>query len=108
MSNYTAPPIDPALHLKAVEYLKAKLAPETKATVRGLVIEHGTHWIHKIPFGHFAFGMQIRNALRDVVKDAELPAPVFPEDTDFGPHGQPTSGNWDDYYISVIEDACVE
>lgn len=52
--------------------------------------------IHKDPYDymtphHFYAGMAIRNALRDVAFDSELP-----------------SGCWDDYYTAALEDAVFE
>ena len=45
--------------------------------------ENPDDWM--VPY-HFHTGMHIRNTLRKQVKDSELP-----------------SGNWDDYYVAVLE-----
>lgn len=44
---------------------------------------------------HFSYGMQMRNALRDVLLDGELPLVKYE-------HGQ--ARNWDDYYIGCLEE----
>lgn len=100
--DYTTPPLSPELHAKAVAYLKEQFTDEVKAAIRARVMEHGADWMP--PGGHFGWGMGVRNLLRDVITDQELPAPIMPEDYQGKP---PTCGNWDDYYMAVVQDACV-
>lgn len=72
---------------KSVEYLKSIF---TETTKNDIFMYHRrdpkTWWASS----HFGWGMRIRNLLRDnVCTDEKLP-----------------SGNWDDYYIQVVEIAC--
>lgn len=56
-------------------------------------------------FHHLGGGMRIRNRLRDVMKDAELPAVVGPAG------GYPTGEevrNWDDFYTGALEELVEE
>lgn len=46
-------------------------------------------------FHMFGGGMQIRNRLRDIIKDADLP----PVQYDLGP-----ARNWDDYYTGALQE----
>ena len=46
---------------------------------------------------HFGGGMMVRNVLRQVMSDTELP-PVKYEDI--------TAQNWDDYYTGALEQLC--
>lgn len=50
------------------------------------------------PRFHFGVGMQVRNACRLKLVDAELP--VVTVDSDGKPYGP--SQNWDDYYFGVL------
>lgn len=81
------------LRTRAVEYLRAQLDDEVLAQIRKLHSEDPDDWA--IPF-HFGSGMGIRNLLRDVIKDDELP-PVM--------YGDLPAQNWDDYYVEVMEEA---
>lgn len=87
---------------RAVDYLRTALPEDVKQLVRDIHAKHGEHWIHfmsvlnlpdgrRIPRGHFGWGMAVRNALRTEagIGDAALP-----------------DGNWDDYYIPLVEIAC--
>jgi hypothetical protein len=49
------------------------------------------------PYFHFGAGMGIRNYLREVVKDDELPMAPYPNGKEFQ--------NWDDYYQQAIRAA---
>lgn len=62
---------------------------EVKADITAAFEEFGPmEWVHKAPtLGHFFWGMGVRNMLRD----AGLSDDLLPD------------GNWDDYYIQVIE-----
>lgn len=72
---------------KSVSYLKSVF---TESLIEDIVRYHKTNpdiWWAKY---HFDWGMRIRNLLRDnVCLDNILP-----------------SGNWDDYYVQMIELAC--
>ena len=72
---------------KSVEYLNNNLSDDTKNQIRNAWNKnHNNWWVTE----HFGWGMYIRNQLRDgVCKDDELP-----------------SGNWDDYYIQMVELVC--
>lgn len=69
---------------RAKAILLAKLTPDVLEEVRELHGDDPISWAS--PYHHF-WGMGIRNLLRqEGFKDAELP-----------------SGNWDDYYVAVVE-----
>ncbi len=55
---------------------------------------------HDGTFHHFGGGMQIRNRLRDMLTDGELPEVEF--DPDNNPYGP--SKNWDDYYTGALDE----
>jgi hypothetical protein len=74
--------LDPLIVIKSVMVL-SELHPMMEET-KELYKEDPVHWVS--PF-HFSTGMAIRNLLRDkVCLDDQLP-----------------SGNWDDYYVQLIE-----
>ena len=76
------------LRERAVAFLQKELSSEDKDWLRNTMKEHGTLWWCEGCW-HFGGGMCIRNLLRKgVCLDGELP-----------------SGNWDDYYIPVVEAA---
>lgn len=101
--------LDPSMHAAAVAHLQSVLDPFTKRRISEMIEEHGSgDWAshselskeeeHRIfeqygfcvpsPF-HFGTGMAIRNSLRKhVARDDKVP-----------------SGNWDDHYVAVVEDA---
>lgn len=81
------------LRTRAVEYLREKLDASMLAEIRELHAKDPDDWA--IPY-HFSTGMSIRNLLRDVIKDDELP-PVM--------YGDLPAQNWDDYYVEVMEEA---
>ena len=69
---------------KAIEILAKEINEETKQKIREDIKESPIYWF--APY-HFGWGMSIRNLLRDkVCPDDKLP-----------------SGNWDDYYVQIIE-----
>lgn len=49
------------------------------------------------PFFHFSGGMGVRNYLREIIKDDELPFAPYP-------NGQ-SYQNWDDFYQRAIKEA---
>ncbi len=72
---------------KAVAIAKKWLSLEIAEEMREIHASDGPHWIHNQTLGHHWFGMQFRNVLRD----GDLLDGVLP------------SGNWDDYYVQVLE-----
>lgn len=75
-----------ALVQKAVDHIRKTLSQQMIETIQKTIDKDGLHeWA--IPY-HMSFGMVIRNQLR---KDAKIPDQLLP------------SGNWDDYYISILE-----
>ena len=77
--------LSPELILKCVAHIKHHLPETTIFDIQDQIKKDPIYWcsVH-----HFGWGMAMRNLLRDVVKDDELP-----------------SGNWDDYYVKIIEEA---
>jgi len=82
------PPLPAAIKARGAVFLRAKLEPQTIAMIRAARAEHGDDWIHKAAPGglHLTWGMAVRNILREIYEDSSVP-----------------TGNWDDYYIEVIE-----
>lgn len=82
--------IPPDVLEKAIKILQDHLLEKDRQVIRDLYKKHGPHmWMREVNdgFGHFSFGMAIRNCLRqEGLTDELLP-----------------DKNWDDYYISVIE-----
>lgn len=72
---------------KAIDYLLKNLGKVFWIGLDEAVQECPDRW-WAISGWHFHQGMTIRNMLRNIISDKELP-----------------SGNWDDYYIEVIESA---
>ena len=71
----------------AVQCLKTTLLDETIDEIRSAFKDDKDTWWAS---SHFHWGMNIRNLLRDnVCLDDKLP-----------------SGNWDDYYVPLVELAC--
>lgn len=72
---------------KAKEIILDYLGASGLFVVKDAYYRLGYHWIHNEKFGHFDFGMRVRNILRT--------------------HGildeQFKSGNLDDYYCALIE-----
>ena len=81
------------LRARAVEYLRGQIDSESFEQVRAAHAENPTDWYVAY---HFGAGMGVRNLLRDIIKDEELP-PV--------PYGDESYSNWDDYYVEVLEEA---
>jgi hypothetical protein len=72
---------------KAVSYLKTLFTEGVKEDVARLHKQDHENWWAS---SHFTWGMKIRSFLREnVCLDDKLP-----------------SGNWDDYYIQLVEIAC--
>lgn len=72
---------------KSVEFLKKHLSQKVVEEIKQLYKnDKQTWWASE----HFGYGMYIRNQLRsNVCPDNELP-----------------SGNWDDYYVPLMEATC--
>lgn len=90
--------LSPELQRKAVAYLSDKLPPNFLTEVAAAHREYGPEWVNQIgkkddPFYvfHMMDGMGVRNLLRDVILDKELP-----------------TGNWDDFYTQALEEAALE
>ncbi len=83
---------EPLRH-RAVEYLRAELHPNTLSEVRAAHAKDPDEWWTGF---HMFGGMAIRNLLRDVITDQQLPAVMYDD--------RPMH-NWDDYYIEVLEEA---
>lgn len=110
--------LPPAMQAKAVAYLRSKMDAETLAYLRDFHARcpdwHGDEtppeererfkakydgFYIPTPF-HFSTGMSVRNVLRGVFSDDELP-PITYDHYDPPIEAQ----NWDDYYIAVLEEA---
>jgi hypothetical protein len=75
--------------VKAIAVVKKLVAPKDKKRIIEAYILYGTQeWAGELGI-HFGWGMAVRNQLRK----AGLTDDIFP------------TGNLDDYYISIIEDA---
>lgn len=88
--------LDTALRYRVVAYLREVLPRPLLEEVRVKRIRYGNEWMEHmfedqwkdnlIPYTfHYGAGMFIRNLLRNVVLDKELP-----------------SGNWDDFYVAAL------
>jgi len=76
--------MDPLLLDNAVKFLSRELPEDAKQEIREMHEKDPLHWSG--PY-HFSWGMGVRNALRKYgLKDDLLP-----------------EGNWDDYYVPVVE-----
>lgn len=91
MSHHTLPV---ELRERAVEHLRAHMSAETAEQIRDLQAADPELWwaVH-----HFGMGMNVRNLLREVIKDDELPPVEYDKFEEYR--------NWDDYYIPVLEEA---
>jgi hypothetical protein len=78
---------------KLIRHLREQLPPSMLEEVRTLHAKDGDAWV--APF-HFHVGMAVRNMLREVMLDDELPAAPYPDGA---------NRNWDDYYVQVLEAA---
>jgi hypothetical protein len=102
------------LQAKAVAHLRSVLTPEALAYLRAFharcpgwtgdetspeererIRERYDGFYVPTPF-HFSTGMAIRNVLREVIKDDELPPVEYAECF---------HNNWDDYYVAVLDEA---
>lgn len=88
--------LDPDLRDLAVAHLRANLPRPLIDEVRAKYIRYGDEWMEHmfedqweddlIPYTfHHAEGMGVRNLLRGIILDEELP-----------------SGNWDDFYVAAL------
>ena len=77
--------LPPELVAICVDHIRQELPESTLQDIREQMADDPIHWCSP---HHFGWGMSMRNLLRDVVADDELP-----------------SGNWDDYYVKIIEEA---
>lgn len=70
------------------------MSAETAEEIRDLQAADPETWwaMH-----HFGMGMHVRNLLREVIKDDELPPVEYDDECSYQ--------NWDDYYIPVLEEA---
>lgn len=73
---------------------------------RARCVEHLRRWIKgpdewreamEEPGFHMFSGMRVRNALRDMLKDDELPAVDYPDGHAYR--------NWDDFYMAALREA---
>lgn len=72
---------------RSVELLRRNLTNDDVLQIKAAYAEKGVHWIG---MEHHMWGMAVRNFLRENgFADDQLP-----------------DGNWDDYYLQVIELAC--
>lgn len=106
------------LQAKAVAHLRSKIGPEVLVWLRDfharcpdwtgdetppeereeIKAKYGGMYI-PTPF-HFSTGMAVRNVLREVIKDDELPPVTYDH---YDPPVQ--AQNWDDYYVGVLNEA---
>lgn len=93
--GYQIAPLPDELRQRAVAHLHAELPEEFFDGVRDAHTKDPEHWW---TLWHMGQGMSIRNLLREEIRDDELPANVWAGE-------QMDVGNWDDYYIEVVEEA---
>jgi hypothetical protein len=74
------------LEQQAIDFLKKELPQSFLSSIKQERIKDEKWWVQGGWHSHQ--GMQIRNLLRDCITDDQLP-----------------SGNWDDYYVEVLEKA---
>lgn len=77
--------LPPLIQRDCIGLLKDKIPPEIVKELKGKSGEE----IFDIPFFHFSWGMGIRNLLREIFLDEELP------EID-------GARNWDDYYMGAL------
>lgn len=91
--------IDEGTRKRCVDHLR-RLLPED--LVLKWKVNHDSG--HRLDEGmerfHFGLGRQIRNILRDIIEDKDLPTVVYGDRTE--------SRNWDDYYLAVLIDLVEE
>jgi hypothetical protein len=90
------------LQARAVAHLRSKLSPGALDYLRAFRKDH-PDWDGLegdiTPF-HFGTGMSVRNVLREVIKDDELPV------VKYNHYATPIEAqNWDDWYAWVLEEA---
>lgn len=79
---------------RVVAHLRDELGEEQLAAIREKHAANPEGWA--LPYHMFA-GMGVRNLLREVVRDGELPPAPYP--------GGEEQRNWDDYYVQALEAA---
>jgi len=73
---------------RAIRVIREEIPTIVQDQIRMAILSDPDEW--SVPY-HFGWGMGVRNLLREKgILDNELP-----------------SGNWDDYYVAVVEDALV-
>ena len=77
-----------------VTFLRIELKPSMLDKTRELHAEDPEDWASVY---HFTTGMGVRNLLRRVLPDNELPLAPYPNGT--------AHSNWDDYYVQALEAA---
>lgn len=87
MSSKPNEPLNSLLEEKAINHLRQYLPETFFQSIREAKAKNKECWWADGGW-HFGQGVRIRNILREVVTDQELP-----------------THNWDDYYIEVIEKA---
>lgn len=79
-----------------VAHLRAYLTIDDQAAIVKTISEQGTMtWTGA---HHHGWGTGVRNHLRKLMKDDELPSAPYPD-------GRGEYKNWDDYYVQAIEAA---
>lgn len=66
------------------------------ADVMGEMHEHIRRFGHFENMDHFGFGMWVRNHLRGVITDGELPGVKYDNGNEYR--------NWDDFYVGALYD----
>ncbi len=118
---WNAMPLD--LKQRAVDHIKANLTEDQLRQIREWHEEFGSEWAtadltppdkkkeqedaagFSLPFVfHMGAGMGIRNLLREVIKDEELPDARGLGWPDYDDSPEPVR-NWDDFYTQVLEAA---
>lgn len=84
---------------RIVAFLRERLSEKDLARIREMHAEDPEDWATKAPafFHMWGGGMAIRNLLRELMLDDELPPAPYP-------NGE-TYSNWDDYYVQALEAA---
>lgn len=84
--------IDSVRRRKCLDHLRAAINPEAMAHWRDQVVRGVVIGSDDVRF-HFSLGMWIRNKLREVMPDTELPGIDY---------GNAVIRNWDDYYTAAL------
>src|SRR6266576_3946149 len=86
--------VEPEKRKLCVEHLRSLFSPEDfEFFKKAFEIGEFGSWFH------FAEGMAIRNALRDVIKDDELPGVKYSGGDTY------EFKNWDDFYMAALRQA---